>query len=183
MAASTVLPRVSYDQHPSPADSSKRAACYLRRLGLLEEPVGVAAEQLLLGLRVKALPGEDVVDRVGELTLRVRVIRGVHQHVVTEEVGDIVEHVLAFVVLDAAEKPAARHVFARLLLEGRGTADIDRLLVHAPGPERQPAKPAFEHAHPQARILIKEPAGDKRPDKAQGTTGVTRKTGEEDVSP
>src|SRR6516165_7465804 len=94
-----------------------------------------------------------------------RVVGGVHQDVVTEEVSNMVEHVLAFVVLDAADEPAARHVLAGLLLERRGAADIDRLLVHAPGPERQPAKAAFEDTHPQAWILVEEPATDKRPDK------------------
>src|SRR5215831_13441265 len=109
--------------------------------GLPEEPVGVATEELLCRLRLEALPGDDVVDRVGELALRMRIIGGVHQDVVTEEMGDIVEHVLPFVMLDAAEEPSALHVFARLLLERGGAADINRLLVHAPGPERQPAKP------------------------------------------
>src|SRR6516162_6045763 len=105
-------------------------------LGLLEEPVGVAAEQLLCCLRLQALPRQDVVDRVGKLALRVRIVGGIHQNVVAEEVGDMVEHVLAFVVLDATEEPAARHVFAWFLLERCGAADIDGLLVHAPGPER-----------------------------------------------
>src|SRR6266404_5312527 len=144
MAGSTVLPRGGYGQHRCPADSSKRGARYLRRSGLLEEPVGVAAEELLLRLRLEALPGEDVVDRVGELALGVRVVGGVHQHVVTEELGDMIEHVLAFVMLDAAEEPPARHVFAWRVLERRGAADIDRLLVHPPAPERQPAEAAFE---------------------------------------
>src|SRR5271169_4314278 len=151
--------------------------------GLLEEPVGVAAEKLFLCLRLEALPGEDVVDRVGELALRVRVVGSVHQHVVTEELSDKVEHVLPFVVLDAAEEPAARHVFAGLLLEGCGAADINRLLVHTPGPERQPAEAAFENAHPQARILVEEAAADKRADKPHGTPRVGRQTAEEDVVP
>src|SRR5262244_2946408 len=67
--------------------------------GLLEEPVGVAAEELLCRLRLKALPGQDVVDRVGELALRMRVVGGVHQNVVTEEMGDVIEHILPFMVL------------------------------------------------------------------------------------
>src|SRR5215469_7238905 len=123
----------------NPAPPRKRGKGSWCRLVLFEEPVGVAAEKLFRRLRLQALPGEDVVDRVGELALRMRIVGGVHQHVVTQEMGDIVEHVLAFVVLDAAEEPAARHVFAGLVLEWCGAADIDRLLVHAPGPERQPA--------------------------------------------
>src|SRR6267154_1650727 len=116
------------------------------RSGLPEEPVRIVEEEFLLRILFKAGPAEDVVDRLWELALRVGIVGGVHQNVVTEEVADIIKHVLAFVVLDAAEEPAARHVFARLLLERSGAADIDRLLVHAPGPERQPAKAAFEHA-------------------------------------
>src|SRR5205807_4199329 len=47
--------------------------------GLLEEPFGVAAKELLLRLGLEARPGEDVVDRLGELTFRMRVVGGVHQ--------------------------------------------------------------------------------------------------------
>src|ERR1700680_357748 len=109
-----------------------------RHSGLLEEPFGVAAKELFLRLGLEALPGEYIVNRLRELTLRVGVVGGVHQHVVTQEMSDVIEHVLSLVVLDAAEEPAARHVFARLLLQRGGAADIDRLLVHASGPERQP---------------------------------------------
>src|SRR5437868_11250954 len=97
--------------------------------------------------------------------------------------GDIVEHILAFVVLDAAEEPAARHVFARLLLEWSGAADIDRLLVHAPGPERQPAKAAFEHAHPQFRIFVEQAAADERADEPHCAPGMRGEPAEEDILP
>src|SRR5262249_7837957 len=106
--------------------------------GLLEEAVRVSAKELLPPPGVEARPGEGIVDRVRELAFRVRIIGGVHQHVVTEKSGDGVEHVLSLLSLDAAEKAAARNVFARSMFERRGAADIDRLLIHAPRPERQP---------------------------------------------
>src|SRR5438105_4846538 len=96
--------------------------------GLFEEPVRVVEEEFLFRILFEAGPGNDVVDLLGKLTLRVGIVGGVHQYVYTQEMGDVVEHVLAFVVLDAAEEPTARHVFARLLLEWSSAADIDRLL-------------------------------------------------------
>src|SRR6516162_2640866 len=97
--------------------------------------------------------------------------------------GDIVEHVLPFVVLDAAEEPAARHVFAGLLLEWGRAANIDGLFVHAPGPERQPTKTALEHPHPQLRIFVVEAAADEGTDKPHGAPGVSGEPAEEDILP
>ena len=97
--------------------------------------------------------------------------------------GDGIEHVLPLVMLDAAEEPAARHVFARLLLERSGAADIDRLLVHAPCPERQPAEAAFENAHAQFRIAVEQPTADERADKAHRAPGVRRQAPEENILP
>src|ERR1700758_2192860 len=97
--------------------------------------------------------------------------------------ADVIQHVLALMVLDATEKPPARHVFAGLHLERRGAADIDRLLVHAPGPKRQPAEAAFEHAHPQSRIAVEDPAADERADKPHCAPGMRRQAAEEDVLP
>src|SRR5437764_13008687 len=106
-----------------------------RPLGLYEEAVGVVEEEFSLRIFLEARPGDDVVDRLRKLAFRVGIVGGIHQYVFTQEMGDVIEHVLAFVVFDAAEEPAALHVFARLPFEGSGAADIDRLLVHAPGPE------------------------------------------------
>src|SRR6266704_2202915 len=99
---------------------------------LLVKARRVVPKQLLLRRRLEALPGEDVVHRLGELTLRMRVVRGVHQDIVAEKSGDGGEHVLALLMLDAAEEAAARQVFARLPSELGGRADIGVLLVHAP---------------------------------------------------
>src|ERR1700730_1567111 len=148
--------------------------------GLSEEPVRIVEEEFLLRILFEAGPRDDVVDRLGELAFRVGIVGGVHQNVIAEEVGDIVEHVLPLVVLDAAEEPTARHVFAWLLLERRSAADIDRLLVHAPGPERQPTKAAFEHAHPQFRVFVEKPAADERADKPHGPPRMGGEPTEED---
>src|SRR6266446_9547857 len=113
---------------------------FLFGLRLFEEAVRVVPEEFFASVRSEARPGEDVVDGLRELALRVRVVRGVHQHTVAEILGDGVEHVLALLALDAAEETAARQVFARRVFEGCRAADIDGLLVHAPGPKRQPAK-------------------------------------------
>ncbi len=93
------------------------------------------------------------------------------------------KHVLALVVLDAAEEPPARHVFAGLVLQGRDAADIDRLLVEAPSPERQPAKAAFEHPHAQCGIAVEEAAADERGDKPHRAPRVRRGAADKDVLP
>src|ERR1700758_5289811 len=123
---------------------------------LSEEAIRVVEEELPFRILFDGGPSDDVISRLRELTLRVRIVRGVHQDIVAEEVSDIVEHVLPFVVLDAAEEAAARHVFAGLLLERGGAADVDRLFVHAPSPEREPSEAAFEHPHPELRVLVEE---------------------------
>src|SRR5262249_39151227 len=110
-----------------------------RRSRLLVEPGRVVPQELALRLRSDARPLEDVVDGVGELTLRVRIVGGVHQDVVAQHAPDVVEHVLAFVTLDGAEEAPARHVLAGGALERGGAADIHGLLVHALGPEGKPA--------------------------------------------
>src|SRR5215813_10496916 len=100
----------------------------------------------------------------------------------------MVEHVLALVVLDAAEEAAARHIFAGLLLERCRSTDIDRLLGawtsrRSMSVERQPAKSAFEDTHTQARVFVKKPAANKRANKPHRPPGVGCQTSEEDVVP
>src|SRR5579862_7793753 len=86
-------------------------------LRLSKEAGGVAPQQLLPRLSAEALPGQDVVDRLRELALRVRVVGGVHQDAIAEEAGHGAEHVLAFLVLDRTEIAAALQVLARLHLQ------------------------------------------------------------------
>src|SRR2546430_15412538 len=78
--------------------------------GPLVELRGVVPEELLPGLGLEARPGQDVVDGVGELALRVRVVGAPHQHVVADHAADVVEHLLALVTLDRAEEATALHV-------------------------------------------------------------------------
>src|SRR5215813_8463393 len=151
--------------------------------GLFVQTVRVVPEQLPLRLRLHARPLHDVVDRVRELTFRVGIIRGVHQDVVTENAGDVVEHLFALMPLDAAEKPPAGHVLARRVLEGRHAADVDRLLVHALGPERKPAEPAFQDAHPQAGIAIHDPGPDESRHESHAAPRMRGETTEKDVVP
>src|SRR5262249_20744938 len=151
--------------------------------GLLEEAGGVVPQQLSRGGAVEALPAKDVVDRIRELAFRMRIVGGVHQQVVTKEPGDIVQHVLAFMVLDAAKKPAARHISPRLWLPRATPPDIPRLLVEAPTPERQPAEAAFEDRHAQRREPVIEPAADKRCDKPHRAPRMGGGAADKDVLP
>src|ERR1700737_3310696 len=144
---------------------------FLLGLGLLEETVRVVPEKLLLRVRSEARPSEDVVDRLRELALRVRVVGGVHQDTVAEKPGHRIEDVLALLALDAAEEPAIRQVFARGVLQGCRAADIAGLLVHPPRPERQPAEAAFEPPPAQARMAVEDPAADERGDKPPRAPG------------
>src|SRR5271166_2822798 len=66
---------------------------------LLEKAGSVVPQKFLFGLAAQALPGDDIVDRIRELTLRMRVVGGVHQHTVTKELSDVIEHILTFMVL------------------------------------------------------------------------------------
>ena len=110
-----------------------------------------------------------------------RIVRGVHQHVVAQKPGDVLQHVLALVMLDAAEEPAAHHVFGWRHFQWRGGTDIDRLLVHAPGPEWQPAEAAFQHAHAQPRIAVEHAPTDERRGEPHRAPGMRGKPAQEDV--
>src|SRR5271167_2805792 len=93
------------------------------------------------------------------------------------------KHVLAFMVLDAAEESATRHVFTGLVLQIGGAADIDRLFVEAPRPERQPAETSFEHAHAQGRKPVEKSAADKRGDEPHRPPGVGGGATDKDILP
>src|SRR6266545_4771786 len=58
--------------------------------GLLVETGRVVPQELALGVRREAGPLQDVVDGIGELTLRVGIIGGVHQDVVTQDAADVI---------------------------------------------------------------------------------------------
>ena len=70
------------------------------------------------------------------------------------------------------KEPAAGDVVAGLVPQWRHAADIDRLLVHAPRPERQPAEAAFEDGQTQARITVEDPANPAGNDLSALLSGV-----------
>ena len=116
-----------------------------------------------------------------ELALGMRIVGRIHQHAVAQEAGDVFEHVLAFVMLDAAEEPPAHHVFGGLQLQRCRAAHVDRLLVHAPGPEWQPPEAAFQHAHAQSRITIEQTRTDERRGEPHRAPRMRGKAAKEDV--
>src|SRR5256885_17003138 len=58
-----------------------------------------------------------------------------------------------------------------------------RLLVHALGPEGEPAEAALEDAHAQARIAVHDPAADEGGHEPHPAPGVRGEPAEEDVVP
>src|SRR5207247_1338535 len=76
-----------------------------------------------------------------------------------------------------------RHVLARRVLERRHAADVDRLLVHALGPERKPTESAFQDAHSQAGIAIHDPGPDEGRHEAHPAPRMRGETAEKDVVP
>src|SRR5713101_8937802 len=151
--------------------------------GLFVEPSRVVPEELALRIRLEARPLQDVVDGIRELTLRVGIVGRIHQDVVTEHTRDVVEQVLTLVSLDGAEESPARDVVAGRVLERRDASDVDRLLVHALGPEGQPAEAAFQDAHAQARIPIEDAGPDEGRHESHAAPGMRGETTEEDVVP
>src|SRR3954464_1718903 len=103
---------------------SLRASSSRRRtdFGLLLEatagvqPHGVVPEELSLA-RLGHVPSEHHPDGLREMAFPVRIVRGVHQHVLADEVDHRVGELVPFWDLDALEVAAAGHVVARLRLE------------------------------------------------------------------
>src|SRR5260370_16567286 len=145
--------------------------------GQTSETVSTAWLQLPSGLAVKAhrvlpehlpflvagerFPSEEMVDRIGEAALRMRIVGGVHQYAVTQEVGHHLNHVLAFVHFETGEKAAAGYVFADLVFERRGRPNVISLIFEPPLPERQPPASPFEDAKADRGIAIHKPGTDK----------------------
>src|SRR5713101_2923863 len=171
------------DWHPA-ASAPRTVRIPSRSLsGLPVEAGRVVPEELALRVRLQARPLQDVVDGVRELTLRVGIVGRIHQDVVTEHVGDVVEQVLALVSLDGAEEPPARDVLAGRVLERRGASNVHGLLVHALGPERQPPEAAFKDTHAEARIPIEDAGADEGRHESHTAPGMRGQTTEEDVVP
>src|SRR6266436_5537655 len=109
-------------------------ACWLLRrfqlpqLRLAVKAHRVRTEHLPFLFAGQRLPSEEMVDRIGEAALRMRIGGGVHQYAVTQEVGDHLDHVFAFVHFEAGEEAATGYVFADLVLERRGCTDVMSLI-------------------------------------------------------
>src|ERR1041384_7573880 len=82
------------------------------------EPHGVVPEELALAC-LGHLPGAHLLHRLREVALAVRIVGGVHQHVLADEIDDRVGEPLALGDLDALEIAPAGDVLARLRLERR----------------------------------------------------------------
>src|SRR5262245_65682168 len=95
--SSRLTGRVMSIPETSPANSGVigRMAMAISPSRLLVEASRVVPQELAPGVRLEARPGEDVIHRVGELALRVRIVGGVHLHVVSEPAGHVCERVLA----------------------------------------------------------------------------------------
>src|SRR3954454_2532169 len=103
------------------------------------EAHGVVPEELLLA-PLGHVPGEHLLDRLREVALAARIVGGVHQHVLADEIDHRVGELLAFRDLDALEVAATHYVLARLLLERwQRRGDGLGVLVDALHPERQTA--------------------------------------------
>src|SRR5262249_40386493 len=135
------------------------------------------------GVRLEARPAEDVVHGVGELALRVGIVRGIHQDVVAQHAGDVVEELLTLMPLDGAEEAPAGQVLAGPVLEGRYPADIGGLLVHALGPEGKPAESALENPHAQAGVAVQDAGPDEGGHETHAAPRMGGQAAEEDVVP
>src|SRR3954465_192339 len=97
---------------------SLRASSSRRRFDLLEATACVKAhrvipEELALSL-LRHVPREHLFHGLGEVALAVRIVRGVHEHVLADEIDHRVGELLAFRDLDALEVAPAGDVLARL---------------------------------------------------------------------
>ena len=118
------------------------------------------------------------------MTFAVRIVRGVHQHAVAEEVGDGVGERRALGDLDALKVPAAHHVLAGFPVELRqGGGDGFRVLVDARDPERQPAVPGLERADAERGIAIHHAAADQRRHVAHPAPGMRGRSLQPEVLP
>src|SRR5947207_741091 len=123
------------------AEGTSREYTDLREAGTRVEPRRVVPQQFALA-RLGHIPAEDDAGRLREMALGVRVIRGIHQHVLAEQVAYRVGDRGALRDLDALEIAPARHIVARALLQRRqGRLDRFGMLVEPLDPEGQPAMP------------------------------------------
>src|SRR5882724_2230182 len=126
------------------------------------EARGVVPEELALhGLW--QIPRHHRIDRLWKPALSVRVVRGVHQDILAEELDDRLRQLDAFRHLDGLEETTGGDVVGRLALErGQSSRDGLGVLVKSLGPERKPAVAGLEHSQSQIWIPIEHTRADER---------------------
>src|SRR6516165_379560 len=147
------------------------------------EPNCVVPEHLALPLAIH-LPVQYKRDRLGEVALAVRIIRGIHQHVIADQIDDGVRQPGALWDFDALEVAPASDVLARLVREFRQRC-FDRLgmFVKPRHPKRKPAVPSLQSADAQGRVAVHYPTADQRRHVAHATPWVRRRTLQPQIVP
>src|SRR5579864_7524613 len=167
----------------APTAESVLTARYQLPSGLAVKAHWVFPEHLPFLVAGQRFPSEEMVDRVGETAFRMRIVGCVHQYVVTQEVGHHLNHIFAFVHFEACEETAAGYVFADLVLERRGRADVMSLIFETPRPERQPSATAFEYAEADRGIAIHDAGTDEGAHRAHPAPWMGGGAAEEQVVP
>src|SRR5215475_10692147 len=112
------------------------------------EPRGIVPEELAL-LSLRQIPRHHGLDRLREPALAVRIVRGVHQDVLAEQLDHGPGQLDALGHLDRLKEAPGGDVVARLARQRRQRARAGPgVLVEALGPEREPAMAGFEHSEP-----------------------------------
>src|SRR5687768_4091910 len=94
-----------------------------------------------------------------------------------------VKHVLAFMEIEATEKPSTCQILTWALLELGNAPYIAGLLVHTLAPEGQPAVTAFQHSQAQISVAVHNSGANKRRYKTHRAPGMRRQTAQKDVVP
>ena len=97
----------------NPANTAQNI-CNLSSLGVQHKKVRPV--EFDRQLPFDARPVEDLVDRVREPALEMRVVRAEHQAVLAERARDHIEHRLVLMRLDVAEDAPGRELLARQVL-------------------------------------------------------------------
>ena len=105
-----------------------------------------------------------------------RVVRGIHQDVLAQELDDGLRQLDAFRHLDGLEEAPRGDVVGRALLQRRQRAgDGLRVLVEALGPERQPPVAGLEDTESKIRIAVEHAGADDGRHVAHPAPGMRRR--------
>src|SRR5437870_1195376 len=144
--ASSALSFVEGRGAPRSDTIGARSGADRRSLEPTVEARRVVPEELALHA-LRQIPRHHRVDRLWKPAFSMRIVRGVHQDVLAEELDDRLGQLGAFRHLDGLEETTGGDVVGRLALERRQSSrDGLGVLVKAPGPERKPSVAGFEHS-------------------------------------